>query len=205
MDEYDFPSTGKSQMNHDACKSRYTVGMTKYVALIRGIGPGDPRMRNDKLRGVFEALGFADVQSVISSGNIVFTADNSDVEKLEAMIEAALPEMLGFTRSVIVRSEQQLRALVDANPFAGAPHNDGSYLLVTFFKHPTIVELALPYQPSGKPYKIVAYTGGALCSITDNTIIKTSDLMGWLEKQFGKEITSRTPLTVERILKRMAA
>jgi hypothetical protein len=27
--------------------------------------------------------------------------------------------------------------------------------------------------------------------------------MTWLEKQFGKDITSRTPLTIQRILKRM--
>jgi uncharacterized protein (DUF1697 family) len=162
-------------------------------------------MRNDKLRGVFETLGLADVRSVISSGNIVFTFAIRDTAKLEVMIETALPEMLGFTRSVIVRSEQQLRALMDTNPFADAPHNEGSYLLITFFKHLTTLEVALPYQPSGKAYKIVAHTPGALCSITDSTIVKGSDVTVWLEKQFGKEITSRTPLTVERILKRMAS
>lgn len=179
--------------------------MTKYAALIRGIGPGDPRMKNDKLRGVFEALGFTDVQSVISSGNIIFSSALRSRAKLEAMIEAALPQMLGFERSVIIRSEQQLRELIAAEPFAGAPHNEGSYLLVTFFKHPTTVDLALPYQPLGKTYKIIAYVDGALCSITDNTTVKTSDIMAWLERKFGKEMTSRTPLTVERILKKMAA
>lgn len=178
--------------------------MAKYVALIRGIGPGDPRMTNDKLRGVFEALGFTDVQSVISSGNIIFTSEIRSTSKLEAMIETAWPKMLGFERSTIVRSEQQLRALVDANMFADMTHGKSSYLLVTFFKHPTTVDFELPYQPSGKPYQLVACTSDSLCSVTDNTVAKTPDLMGWLEKQFGKEITSRTPLTVERILKKMA-
>lgn len=31
--------------------------MHRYAALLRGIGPGNPNMRNDKLRGVFEGLG----------------------------------------------------------------------------------------------------------------------------------------------------
>lgn len=179
--------------------------MTKYVALIRGIGPGDPRMTNDKLRSVFETLGFTDVQSVISSGNIVFTSDIRNTAKLEAMIETAWPKMLGFERSTIVRSEQQLRALADANMFAGMTHGKSSYLLVTFFKRPITIDFELPYQPPGKSYQLVACTDDALCTATDSTLVKTPDLMGWLEKQFGKEITSRTPLTVERILKKMAA
>lgn len=41
----------------------------KYVALLRGIAPTNPNMRNDKLREVFEKPGFKNVQTVISSGN----------------------------------------------------------------------------------------------------------------------------------------
>jgi acyl carrier protein len=40
---------------------------------------------------------------------------------------------------------------------------------------------------------------GAICSVIDLTSAKTPDLMLWLEKQFGKEITTRTWKTVERI------
>ena len=178
--------------------------MTKYVALIRGIGPADPRMTNDKLRGVFEALGFTDVQSVISSGNIIFTSAIRSTEKLEAMIEAAWPKMLGFERSTIVKSEQQLRALLDANMFGELTHGKSSYLLVTFFKRPTTVNFELPYQRPGKPYRLVSCGNNTLCSVTEYASASTSDLMIWLEKQFGKEITSRTPLTIERILKKMA-
>ena len=43
----------------------------------------------------------------------------------------------------------------------------------------------------------------ALFTVTDNTVVKTTDLMTWLEKEFGKEITSRTWLTIHRILKKM--
>jgi uncharacterized protein (DUF1697 family) len=36
----------------------------KYAAFLRGIGPGDPRMRNDQLRGVFESLGYSDIPKI---------------------------------------------------------------------------------------------------------------------------------------------
>lgn len=177
--------------------------MTKYVALIRGIGPGDPQKTNEKLRGVLETLGFSNVQSVISSGNIIFESDEDDVYKLENLIETAWPELLGFQATTIVRSQSQLQKILDTDPFEGAAHSNSSYLLVTFFKRSTQPNFDLPFQPPGKPYKVVGYANNTLYTITDNTVIKTTDLMTWLEKQFGKDITSRTPLTIQRILKKM--
>ena len=179
--------------------------MTKYVALIRGIGPGDPGKTNEKLRGVLESLGFSSVESVISSGNIIFESNEHSVRKLEEAIEAAWPKQLGFQATTIVKSQTQLQELLDADPFNGTAHSNSSYLLVTFLKRPTRPNFSLPYQPPGKPYKVVEYADGVLFTITDNTVIKTTDLMAWLEKQFGKDITSRTPMTIQRILKRMGS
>lgn len=177
--------------------------MTKYVALIRGIGPGDPQKTNEKLRSVLEALGFSGVRSVISSGNVIFESSESDGRKLEDLIEAAWPELLGFRATTIVKSQSQLQELLDSDPFGGATHGEGSYLLATFFKHPAKLKFKLPYKPVGKPYRLVGYHNDVLFTITDNSIVKTSDLMTWIEKQFGKEMTSRTPLTIQRIIKAM--
>lgn len=179
--------------------------MAKYVALIRGIGPGDPQKTNEKLRGVLETLGFTNVQSVISSGNVIFESSETDVNKLENMIEVAWPKLLGFQATTIVRSQAQLQKILDSDPFDGTAHTPSTYLLVTFCKRPAKPPFNIPFQPPGKPYTIVGYTNGIVFSVTDNAIIKTSDLMTWLEKQFGKDITSRTPLTLQRIIKRMDA
>lgn len=177
--------------------------MPKYVALLRGIGPGNPNMANAKLRQVMEDLGFTDVQTVISSGNVLFSSPLSDTAQLEKTIEAAWPTKLGFQSTTIVRSQAQLQALVDANPFKELEHGPGSYLLVTFGQKLIKPAQKLPYQPAGKPFKLLATVDGALCTVTDNTQIKTPDLMTWLEKEFGKQITSRTWLTVQRILKKL--
>jgi len=142
---------------------------------------------------------------VISSGNIIFESHEKDIQKLEASIEAAWPKLLGFQATTIVRSQAQLQKMLAADPFKGAVHSEGSYLLVTFFRRPTPPSFSLPFQPPDKPYTVLGYADGALFTTTDNTILKTPDLMAWLEKQFGKDITSRTPLTVQRILKKMEA
>ena len=177
--------------------------MTRYVALLRGIAPMNPNMRNDKLRGVFESLGFENVKTVISSGNVIFDSPSRSVKKLEESIETALPEQLGFTSTTILRSQGQLQKLVDEDPFKGMEHSQTSSLNVTFLKKKKQSSIKFPYQVNDRDYTLLGMYGGAICSVIDLTSAKTPDLMAWLEKQFGKEITTRSWKTVERILKAM--
>jgi uncharacterized protein (DUF1697 family) len=64
--------------------------MQTYVALLRGITPTNPNMSNAKLRNVFESLGYSNVRSVISSGNILFDASALTPRDAEYSIEQAL-------------------------------------------------------------------------------------------------------------------
>jgi len=176
--------------------------MGTYVALIRGIGPGDPRKSNESLRGVLEELGYEDVRSVISSGNVVFSApDGSTSEELGDRIEAAWPELRGFTATTIVRSREELTALVEKLPYGDLAHGKESYQLVTFFKHPVTTAIDPPPDLAVTSLGLVE---GALCSYSDTTVTRTPDAMKWMESVYGKATTSRTPLTLGRILKKMA-
>lgn len=164
------------------------------MALLRGIGPSNPNMHGSKLKAVLEDLGFKNVQPVISSGNVVFESGSTDIPKMEDQIQTAWPEKLGFNSMTIVRSQEQLQTLVDIDPYKGAEHSRNSYLLVTFFKMPPASSLPNFYTDKGV---------NALCSIIDTTASKTPDFMVKLEKQFTKDITSRTWLTIQRILTKM--
>jgi len=177
--------------------------MTKYVALLRGIGPTNPNMRSDKLKAFFEGLGFDKVQTLITSGNILFETDNSDVSSMEAIIEKALPTKLGFNSTTIIRSQADLKSLVDQDPYMGKEHGLETYLLVTFFKRTPKIPFEIPYEPDDKPYRIIGRNDLSIYGIVDATSGKTPDYMVWLEKQFGKDITSRTWKTIERILDKM--
>ena len=177
--------------------------MTKYVALLRGIAPLNPNMRNDKLRGVFENLGFENVRTVISSGNVIFESPSRNATKLEETIEAALPQQLGFTSTTIIRSQKQLQQLVDKNPFQGMEHSQKSSLNVTFLKKKRKIDLKFPHYVDSRDYMLLGMDDGAIFSVIDLTSSRTPDLMVWLEKQFGKQITTRTWKTVERVLKAM--
>lgn len=170
--------------------------MIRYVALLRGIAPTNPQMRNQNLRMVFESLGFGNVKTLISSENVLFTSDGTDVPALEKQIEDALQAKLGFFSSTIIRSAKQIEILAKKDYFKGLVHSNTSYLTVTFLKHsPTKQEVL-----SGSGYKIIAVDGREIFSIVDLSG-KTPSLMSRLERQFGTEMTTRTWLTVQRIQK----
>ena len=181
--------------------------MGKYVAMLRGIGPGNPNMTGEKFKGLFEELGFSGVQTVLASGNVIFESPSSNTDSLAELIEKALPQKLGFTRSVVLRSQVELQHLIDLDPFKGIEHdhNKQTYLLVTFFRQTPKIPFTLPHTPENKPYTILGKIDDAVYGSIDLLSAKTPDYMAWLEKQFGKDITSRTPRTIRIILSKMSA
>lgn len=152
----------------------------KYAAFIRGVGPENPNMHQEKLVWFFQKLGFTNVHGVISSGNVVFQTDKKGDLTLEKFIEENLPIKLGFTRAVIIRSQTELQNLVDSDPFKGVLDSPTSKLNVTFLKK-----------------------GGEVFTIVNPEIKDTTKVMQELEKQYGKDITTRTLGTIKKILKKM--
>ena len=49
--------------------------MTRWVALLRGVNVGGITIRNADLSALFAELGYAEVRTVLASGNVSFDAD----------------------------------------------------------------------------------------------------------------------------------
>lgn len=177
--------------------------MGSYVALLRGIGPLNPNMRNERLREVFEALGYDNVRTVITTGNVLFDSPSRALRTFEAKIEEALPKRLGFSSTTIVRSRKELQNLLDGATLKGLVRRYEKDLDLTFLKRKPRVKPLLPYRPDDRNYTVLALDDRTLCSVVEQPSSKPPDYMRWIEKQFGKEVTTRTYGTVERILKKL--
>ncbi|RPF28974.1 DUF1697 domain-containing protein [Georgenia muralis] len=178
---------------------------TRYAALLRGIAPSNPNMTNDKLRGVFEGLGFDSVASVLASGNIVFSARKAGVPALQRRIQRALNGALGIPGGTIVREHAELRALLDRDPFPGLTHGRGTYLTATFLKDGAQAPDRLPEQSDPRA-RVVGFDESArvfLAVIDNSDPGSIPDFMSWLEKTYGADITTRAWLTVQRIVKKL--
>jgi uncharacterized protein (DUF1697 family) len=179
--------------------------MQRYVAFLRGIAPSGKNMTNDKLCGAFLALGLKDVRSVLASGNITFRAASTDVPTLEQRIEDALRDLLGVRSCTIIRAHAEMRSLVQSDPFPGLTHESRTYLTATFLKAAAALPNVLPADPD-RPTRVARYdpAARAVLAVTDNSDPREgSGLMRWLEKTYGKDITTRSWLTVQRVLTKL--
>jgi len=90
--------------------------MPQYIAFLRGINVGGHRVKMDRLRSLFDELGFSDVSTFIASGNVIFADASDDVGALREAIEGHLAESLGYEVAVFLRSPAQLAAMLGSNP-----------------------------------------------------------------------------------------
>ncbi len=112
--------------------------MTSYVALLRAVNVGGTgKLAMADLRAMGEALGWAQVRTFIASGNLLFEADASEAE-VKAALEAKLAAYAGKRVPVLVRTGEELAAIVAAAPF---PDAHGSRHMVFFFDAPPAPDL----------------------------------------------------------------
>jgi|HubBroStandDraft_1064217.scaffolds.fasta_scaffold379023_2 uncharacterized protein (DUF1697 family) len=91
--------------------------MTMYVAMLRGVNvSGRNKLAMEDLRAVVTAAGGSEVRTYIQSGNAVFHSRRS-VPALVGALETALERLVGSNVPVLVRTRQELEAVLDTNPF----------------------------------------------------------------------------------------
>ena len=92
--------------------------MTYYVALFRGINVGGNNLLPMKdLKQAMSKEGFNSVHSYIQSGNVIFSSDESDTDKLSQGLSDLVMRDFGFRPKVMLLSEQSFRAKVRLCPF----------------------------------------------------------------------------------------
>lgn len=95
--------------------------MTVYVALLRAVNVGGTsRLPMAALKAMCEAAGFEAVRTYIASGNVVFSAAGSERE-VKAALEERLLIHAGRPVGVVIRSADEIRGILEANPFPDAP------------------------------------------------------------------------------------
>lgn len=130
--------SGRGQVAH---------GRVPHVALLRGINVGGRnKVPMKELLACVGAGEYADVQTYIQSGNVLFTTDRPDVRAMEVDLEQRIEAHFGFPVPVVVRSLPEMRETVESAPawFGGPDHRCD----VIFLKHPLTADEAWKALPS---------------------------------------------------------
>lgn len=115
-----------------------------------------------ELKACFEAAGFSEVRTLLSSGNVVFNSRSSSLATLERRAEKAMQKQLGRRFETFVRPAEFLRELVDSEPFAEFNLPLAAKPVITFLGSPTKLSLTLPIERENA--SILKFTGSEVLS-----------------------------------------
>jgi len=176
----------------------------KYVAFLRGINVGGHhKVPMADLRKELEKLGYENIITLLNSGNIIFETQTDTLDKLEKTLSEHLESCFGFPIPTIVRKAETILALFHLDPFKDIELTKSVRLYVSFLKNDTDSELKIPWTSSDKSFRILAKRDKSVLSVLDLSVSKTPKAMEALEKNFGKEITTRNWNTILRIEKKL--
>jgi uncharacterized protein (DUF1697 family) len=152
----------------------------------------------ENLKEVFVSLGFRDAKTFLASGNVIFSANETSDALLTKEIELALKRAFAMDIIVVIRTIEYLQELVKSEPFKTVKEEQGLRKHVTFLKEKNKKTLTIPYESPKKDYCIVSATNDEVF-VAVGPEGKTTDLMTFLDKQFGKSVTTRNWNTVRKI------
>jgi len=175
--------------------------MPKYVAFLRAINVGVHTVKMDRIRHMFEEMEFADVETYIASGNVIFDSKSSSEKTIENKVENYLRKTLGYEVSVFLRTISELTEISEYRPFDKAILDTiGNSLYIAFLKQkPTEVskKKLLSLTTRTDDFHINEREFYWLCR---TRMMESSFSGALLEKIIGTPATLRNSTTVKKIV-----
>ena len=106
--------------------------MPVVIAMFRAVNVGGRQVKKDTLIAIHKAVGCMEPETLITSGNVVFTTRVRKLDELAKRIEEEFERAAGFRSEAILRTHDELCDAVTRNPFAGRAGIDPSRLLIHF-------------------------------------------------------------------------
>lgn len=177
--------------------------MPRYAAFFASMNVGGNRLKMTDLRDALEREDLEDVETVVASGNVLFSFDERPSDGLSEMLAFIVKDRFGFETFAAVRSRDEVRAAIEDNPF----HGDGEDKLV----HTLLLDgeadpaqfnvLMAAYEGRG-PERIAL--GGRCLYIDYVESVGNSRLTGpFIQRKLDRRGTARNMASLKRILDKM--
>ena len=176
--------------------------MTKYISILRGINVGGKRkILMADLRELYQFLGFENVITYIQSGNVIFESKKKNANTIfTKKIKDAIFEKYGFDVPVIIRSVEEIKNIIEFNPYLKKESVQIENLCVTFLSEVPAeenLEKINTYDFSPDEFQIIEnnvflFIGGSYhkSKLTNN----------FFEKKLKVSATTRNWKTVSKLL-----
>ena len=177
--------------------------MPRYAAFFASMNVGGNRLKMTDLRDALEREDLEDVETVVASGNVLFSFDERPSDGLSEMLAFIVKDRFGFETFAAVRSKDEVRAAIEDNPF----HGDGEDKLVhTLFldgeADPAQFNVLMAAYEGRGPERIAL--GGRCLYIDYVESVGNSRLTGlFIQRKLDRRGTARNMASLKRILDKM--
>jgi uncharacterized protein (DUF1697 family) len=178
-----------------------------FIALLRGINVGGHhKVPMSELRSLCADSGWANVQTYVQSGNLIFSATATPAV-LEAELERSLEKRFGFSVPVIVRAASSWPAYVKSNPFSAASKKEPKLVMLALAKAPPNVDAVNGLRERASKSERIERAGDALWIHFGGGVARSKLTPALLDRLVGSPVTMRnwrTVLTLGKMAGQMA-
>ena len=179
------------------------MALRPQIALFRAVNVGGRKATSAELKALGDDLSLEDARTFVQTGNLVFRCVRSGAA-LEAEIEQAFAMRFGYASDVLVRSDQEWRAALAANPHAEMAERDPGHLVVMALKSAPDPDAVAALQAAVRGRETLAAVGRELF-IAYPDGIGTSKLTGALiERRLRVRGTARNWNTATKLAAMLA-
>lgn len=177
--------------------------MKRYVALLRGINiSGKNKISMPELKKGFEELGFAEVNTYLNSGNVIFSSDIDDENILSNEIASMIKDRFQLDIPIFIVLQETLKDLLNHAPDWWGDDNKEIYDNLIFIIPPLSFEEI--YEEIGNPKaeyeKVQNYKNVIFWSFSRKDYQKTNWWSKTANSNISDKITIRTANTVRKIV-----
>ena len=173
------------------------MGATQFVAFLRAINVGGRIVKMSELKRIFAGLGYADVETFIASGNVIFTSNGAAIA-LGTQIEAALQKTLGYPVMTMLRTTREVADVAEYQAFSPS-QADGATIYVGFMRGratPAAVKKVLAFQTAVDELHV---HGAEVYWLARKNLSESTVSGAAIEKALGTAVTFRNINTVRRL------
>jgi uncharacterized protein (DUF1697 family) len=175
-----------------------------YLALLRAINVGGRnKVAMADLRDLLEQQGFEDPRTLLQTGNVVFEGKKLATAALEEKLEKAAAKVLGVETDFFVRTADEWKAMLRANPFKDEARRDPSHLVVLLMKDEPPKARVEALRTLVKGPELIAQKGRQLYVTYPDGIGHSRLTPTVIEKALETRVTGRnwrTSLKIEELL-----
>ena len=172
----------------------------RYVAFLGSINVGGNRLKMVDLRDAIEHEGFEDIETVVASGNLLFTHDERPSDGIAEKMAFILHDRFGIRSFAAIRNRAELAAAIAENPFGddGDPKKVHTLFASERYDPEQFAAFAADYAG---PERVAAGTRAYHVDFVDG--VGVSRLATLVDQRFDFRATARNMNSMRRILEKM--